>query len=73
MLIEITTETIKLSQLLKKMRLIETGGRAKFFLEEHEVIVNGEKTTSRNKTIRTNDVLWIDDEVYKIINKTANV
>ncbi|MBU4691037.1 RNA-binding S4 domain-containing protein [Mycoplasma zalophi] len=66
MIIEITTETIKLSQLLKKIGLIETGGRAKFFIVDHEIMINGKPAVSRNQQINNGDIIWIDDEVYKI-------
>ncbi|MBN0919568.1 RNA-binding S4 domain-containing protein [[Mycoplasma] gypis] len=69
MLVEIIGESIKLSQLLKKMHVIETGGRAKYFIEVHEVTINGEKAFSRNQKVKPGDILWIDDRIYKIVQK----
>ncbi|MGX9340531.1 RNA-binding S4 domain-containing protein [Mycoplasma sp. 128] len=69
MLIEITGKEIKISQLLKKMRIIETGGRARYFIATHEVTVNGEKVTSRGQKVYVGDIVWIDDEIYKIVEK----
>jgi len=56
----ITTETITLGQLLKLMNLIETGGAAKWFLQEYNVFVNGEKEDRRGRKLKDGD--WVDIE-----------
>lgn len=55
--IEITTEFIKLQDLLKFASLVSTGGEAKIVIIEEEVTVNGEICTQRGKKIRPGDVV----------------
>lgn len=50
--IEITTEYIKLQDLLKLAGLTYTGGEAKVMVQEGLVKVNGEVCTMRGKKIR---------------------
>ncbi len=61
--VEITTEFIKLDQLLKFAAVCETGGHAKEAVQEGDVKVNGEVCTQRGKKIRAGDVVIIDDEI----------
>ena len=51
----ITTEFIKLQDLLKFANLVETGGEAKECVQCGEVMVNGEVCTMRGKKIRPGD------------------
>ena len=53
----ITTEFIKLQDLLKFANLVGTGGEAKIIIQEGEVKVNGEVCTMRGKKIRPGDVV----------------
>ena len=53
----ITTEFIKLQDLLKFANLVETGGEAKERIQGGEVQVNGEVCTMRGKKIRPGDVV----------------
>ena len=55
--ITITTEFIKLQDLLKFANLVETGGEAKERIKGGEVQVNGEVCTMRGKKIRPGDVV----------------
>ena len=55
--ITITTEFIKLQDLLKFVNLVETGGEAKERIQGGEVRVNGEVCTMRGKKIRPGDVV----------------
>ena len=55
--IEITTEYIKLQDLLKLAGLTYTGGEAKVMVQEGLVTVNGEVCTMRGKKIRPGDVV----------------
>ena len=55
--IKITTEFIKLQDLLKFANLVETGGAAKECIQSGEVMVNGEVCTMRGKKIRPGDVV----------------
>ena len=60
--IKITTEFIKLQDLLKFANLVETGGIAKECVQGGEVKVNGEVCTMRGKKIRPGDVVFFDGE-----------
>ena len=55
--ITITTEYIKLQDLLKLASLTATGGEAKVRIQDGEVSVNGEVCTMRGKKIRPGDVV----------------
>ena len=58
----ITTEFIKLQDLLKFANLVGTGGEAKIIIQEGEVKVNGEVCTMRGKKIRPGDVVELDGQ-----------
>ena len=53
--ITITTEFIKLQDLLKYAGLVETGGEAKERIQAGEAVVNGEPCLQRGKKIRPGD------------------
>ena len=55
--ITITTEFIKLQDLLKVASLVSTGGEAKIVIQEGEVRVNGETCTQRGRKIRPGDLV----------------
>lgn len=66
--IKITTEFIKLDQLLKFANLVESGGHAKILILDEEVKVNGEVCTQRGKKIRIGDVVELEGaEAIKVI------
>lgn len=50
--IEITTEYIKLQDLLKFAAAVQTGGEAKVVIQEGDVTVNGEVCTMRGRKLR---------------------
>ena len=60
--IKITTEFIKLQDLLKFANLVETGGVAKECVQSGEVLVNGEVCTMRGKKIRPGDVVSFEGQ-----------
>ena len=53
--IEITTEYIKLQDLLKFAAAVQTGGEAKVVIQEGDVTVNGEVCTMRGRKLRPGD------------------
>ena len=66
--VPISTDYIKLDQLLKLTGIAETGCHAKEIVLEGVCIVNGEVCTQRGKKLYPNDVLEIDEyriEIYK--------
>lgn len=54
-IVTITTEYIKLQDLLKLVDAVSTGGEAKIRVQEGEVLVNGETCTQRGRKIRPGD------------------
>lgn len=66
--ITITSEFITLGQFLKYADVISTGGEAKFFLQENEVIINGENDNRRGRKLRDGDKVEILNKVYEIRN-----
>ena len=67
--ISITTEYIKLDQLLKFSQMAENGAQAKEMILDGIVTHNGEVCTMRGKKVRPGDevVINFDDEKYKIV------
>ncbi|MDI3327742.1 MAG: S4 domain-containing protein YaaA [Alicyclobacillaceae bacterium] len=53
----VTNGFITLGQLLKRMRVVPTGGAAKSYLEENAVFVNGERETRRGRKLYPGDVV----------------
>ena len=60
--IVITTEFIKLQDLLKFANLVSTGGEAKIIIQAGDVQVNGEVCTMRGKKIRPGDIVELDGQ-----------
>ena len=65
--IEITTEYIKLQDLLKFAAAVQTGGEAKVVIQEGGVTVNGEGCTMRGRKIRPGDDVCFDGQHYAVI------
>ena len=64
--ITITTEFIKLQDLLKLAGAVETGGEAKERVQNGEVTVNGEVCTMRGKKIRPGDDVCFGGRHYTV-------
>ena len=64
--ITITTEFIKLQDLLKLANLVGTGGEAKIVIQNGDVSVNGEVCTMRGKKIRPGDMVAFDGKELTI-------
>ena len=62
----ITTEYIKLQDLMKLADLVSTGGEAKLRILNEEVTVNGEVCTMRGKKCRAGDVIELDGQSVEI-------
>ena len=65
--IVITTEFIKLQDLLKFSNLVETGGEAKERIQAGEAQVNGELCLQRGKKIRPGDKVFFAGEYLTVI------
>ncbi|AYK66031.1 S4 domain-containing protein YaaA [Bacillus subtilis subsp. subtilis] len=58
--ISIDTEMITLGKFLKLADVIQSGGMAKWFLSEHEVLVNDEPDNRRGRKLYVGDVVEIE-------------
>lgn len=56
-----------LGQFLKANDYISSGGEAKFFLYSNDVFLNGEKITQRGKKLYHDDLVKVENDVYKIL------
>lgn len=54
--VKIETEFIRLDSLLKLAGMVDTGGQAKFLIQNGEVLVNGEICTMRGKKLFPGDM-----------------
>ena len=64
--ITITTEYIKLQDLLKFAAAVQTGGEAKMVIQEGEVTVNGEVCAMRGRKIRPGDDVSFNGQHYTV-------
>ena len=71
-IVYITTEYIKLGQMLKLEGIIENGALAKDFLSENQVLVNGIFENRRGKKLYNNDVVTVFDVNYTISSDKTN-
>ena len=60
------TEFIALSQLLKTMGMVGTGGEAKMRIQAGEVLVNDQVETQVRKKLRAGDKVTIDGQMIEI-------
>lgn len=67
--ITLTKEYITLGQLLKIVDLINSGGEAKFFLQDskNQIHVDGILENRRGRKLYSGSVVKINDKEYKII------
>lgn len=59
-------EYIELQQALKLARIVETGGEAKYLIQDGHVRVNGEVETRRRKKIYPGDTIEVDGETFQV-------
>lgn len=60
-------EFIKLGQLLKKAGMVSSGVEAKMFIQDGEVLVNGEVDTRRGRKLYDGDVVTFNGETVRVI------
>ncbi len=65
-IVTITTEYIKLQDLLKLADAVATGGEAKIQVQEGAVAVNGQVCTQRGKKIRPGDTVVYEKNEYGV-------
>jgi ribosome-associated protein len=72
--ITINTEYITLSQLLKMVNCVQSGGEAKFFLKTTHIQVNGENENRRGKKLVHSDIILIQGVgKFEIVNSQLHV
>ena len=62
----IASEFIQADQLIKWLGLSETGGQARWLIDEGKVSVNGHVIHERRKKIYPGDVVLIEGQAYRI-------
>ncbi len=65
--VKISSEFIKLDQLLKFANIVSSGGEAKLVISEGMVKLNGEVETRRGKKIHPGDEVEFEGEIYRIV------
>lgn len=65
--VKITTEYIKLDQLLKFSGAVAIGSEAKELISAGRVKFNGEVCTMRGKKVRSGDVVSVDDKTITVV------
>ncbi len=66
MITKIQTEFIRLDALLKLAGIADTGGQAKWMIQDGKVSVNGENCTMRGKKIRPGDTVTVGDQTITV-------
>lgn len=64
--ISITTDFIKLDQLLKFSGIAENGADAKFMILNGEIEVNGETELKRGKKIKKGDIVKAGEQIINV-------
>ena len=63
---KIQTEFIRLDALLKLSNVVQSGGQAKWIIQDGNVSVNGEICTQRGKKIRVGDTVTIGEKTITV-------
>lgn len=64
--IAISTDTIRLGQLLKLAGIVDQGSDARILLAGGEVLVNGEPETRRGRTLVVGDVVAFETDEVRV-------
>ena len=59
--VKLKTDYITLGQLLKIVDIISSGGQARWFLQENDVLINGELDNRRGRKLYPNDLVEIPE------------
>ncbi|WP_317635840.1 S4 domain-containing protein YaaA [Xylocopilactobacillus apicola] len=65
--VKLKSEFMKLQDLLKIVGIIGTGGAAKGFLSEYEVLVNNERETRRGRKLRPGDIVSFGNNDFQLV------
>ncbi len=63
---KIQTEFIRLDALLKLANVVQSGGQAKWIIQDGNVSVNGEVCTQRGKKIRVGDTVIVGEKTITV-------
>lgn len=58
--VTIKTEYIALGQFLKLADCIDSGGQAKFFLQENQILINGDADNRRGRKLYSGDTVEVE-------------
>lgn len=64
--IKITTEYIKLGQLLKLTHIISSGGEEKIYVATREILVNGQLENRRGRKLYPGDIVEAEKRMFVI-------
>lgn len=64
--IKITTEFIKLGQLLKLTHIISSGGEEKVYVATRKIVVNKELENRRGRKLYPGDVIEVENRTFVI-------
>ena len=62
--ITITTEFIRLQDLMKLANMVSSGGEAKQLIQDGQVLVNGETCLQRGRKLRPGDTVTFRNRTY---------
>ncbi|MBU3701353.1 MAG: RNA-binding S4 domain-containing protein [Acidimicrobiia bacterium] len=65
--IPITTDEIRLGQLLKLAGIVEQGSDARILLADGDVTVNGEQETRRGRRLRPGDEVMVEGQSIRVV------
>jgi len=65
--IQVQTETIRLSQLLKLANVVQDGSEAKFRIANEEILVNGALEIRRGRKLRNGDLVEFEGVIYEVV------
>jgi len=65
--VPISSDTIKLGQLLKLAGVIGSGADAKDLLADEAVLVNGEPEVRRGRRLQVGDTVRVGDEEFELV------
>ena len=68
--ITITTEFIRLQDLMKLANMVSSGGEAKQLIQDGQVLVNGETCLQRGKKLRSGDTVTFKNRTYTTASAT---
>ncbi|PYE54767.1 RNA-binding S4 domain-containing protein [Deinococcus yavapaiensis] len=60
------SDTIDLQDWMKLEGLVETGGEAKFVIQDGQVLLNGEVETRRRRKVRRGDVVEFRERTFRV-------